>query len=412
LRLLGIIILLSFIHILITGCATSAQPHVDPYDLTQPKNSSTKVVSKRKTSNKLYSQKAVSSDYYIVKKKDTVWKISFAYGLDYRLFEIINDLSGNYKIYPGQKLLINPRLSKYKLYHVKSGDTAWRIAKCFGVDKNYLQKLNNIKDITKITEGDLLKVGYVKSSDKVFYTELCSVDGVVATTTATQNQKYYKVKRGDTGLKISKSFGMSLSELQKMNKSKNLNKLEIGDVLKVGNIQTVTNNKNTQKNSTPQLTTKNNKKQSQVKTKTITKTKTQKSKKDNVAKISAKKKITWLWPNKGQVIEKFSTTEHGNKGIDIKGKEGAEIKSAADGKVVYAGNSLRGYGNLIIITHNEEYLSAYAHNKEIKVKEGATVKAGQLIAYMGQTDANRVKLHFEIRYRGEPVNPLKYLPSR
>jgi lipoprotein NlpD len=117
----------------------------------------------------------------------------------------------------------------------------------------------------------------------------------------------------------------------------------------------------------------------------------------------------WLWPVKGPVLAKFSHQEHGNKGLDIGGAVGTPIKAAAAGQVVYAGNALRGYGNLVIIKHNDDYLSAYAHNHRLLVKERDSVSAGQLIAEMGNTDADRVQLHFEIRFRGQSVDPLKYL---
>jgi len=120
----------------------------------------------------------------------------------------------------------------------------------------------------------------------------------------------------------------------------------------------------------------------------------------------------WQWPVKGKVIAKFSTAEQGNKGIDIAGRRGEKVRSSADGKVVYAGNALRGYGKLVIIKHNEDYLSAYAHNDSIMVKEQQVVKRGDVIAKMGDTDAQRVMLHFEVRFRGKSVNPLKYLPKK
>jgi len=120
----------------------------------------------------------------------------------------------------------------------------------------------------------------------------------------------------------------------------------------------------------------------------------------------------WHWPAKGKVIAKFSTAIQGNKGIDIAGRRGNNIVAAATGKVVYAGDALRGYGNLIIIKHNDDYLSAYAHNDHILVKEQQIVKAGDLIAKMGNTDAQRFMLHFEVRFRGKSVNPLKYLAKK
>ncbi|MDI9803731.1 murein hydrolase activator NlpD [Citrobacter koseri] len=121
---------------------------------------------------------------------------------------------------------------------------------------------------------------------------------------------------------------------------------------------------------------------------------------------------TWRWPTEGKVIENFAATEGGNKGIDIAGSKGQAIVATADGRVVYAGNALRGYGNLIIIKHNDDYLSAYAHNDTMLVREQQEVKAGQKIATMGSTGTSSTRLHFEIRYKGKSVNPLRYLPQR
>jgi lipoprotein NlpD len=120
-------------------------------------------------------------------------------------------------------------------------------------------------------------------------------------------------------------------------------------------------------------------------------------------------KIDWTWPTSGKVIAGFS--ENANlKGIDIGGKAGQPVLASAAGRVVYAGSGLRGYGKLIIVKHNNTFLSAYAHNREILVKEGQHVSKGQKIAEMGDTDADQVKLHFEIRRLGKPIDPSKYLP--
>ena len=120
-------------------------------------------------------------------------------------------------------------------------------------------------------------------------------------------------------------------------------------------------------------------------------------------------KLDWLWPATGKLVTGFSDNAN-LKGIDIAGKAGQPVLASAGGKVVYAGSGLRGYGKLIIIKHNKNYLSAYAHNKDILVKEGQQVARGQKIAEMGNTDADQVKLHFEIRRLGKPMDPLKYLP--
>lgn len=121
---------------------------------------------------------------------------------------------------------------------------------------------------------------------------------------------------------------------------------------------------------------------------------------------------SWRWPTDGKIIETFAATEGGNKGIDIAGSKGQAIVATAPGRVVYAGNALRGYGNLIIIKHNDDYLSAYAHNDKMLVREQEDIKAGQEIATMGSTGTSSTRLHFEIRYKGKSVNPLRYLPQR
>ena len=119
--------------------------------------------------------------------------------------------------------------------------------------------------------------------------------------------------------------------------------------------------------------------------------------------------IDWAWPTKGKVIANFN--EAGNKGIDISGSAGQNINAAASGKVIYSGSDLRGYGKLVIIKHNSTYLSVYAHNSQIVVKEGQQISRGQKIAEMGNSDSNSVKLHFEIRRQGRSVDPSKYLAA-
>jgi lipoprotein NlpD len=120
--------------------------------------------------------------------------------------------------------------------------------------------------------------------------------------------------------------------------------------------------------------------------------------------------LDWIWPGKGAVIAGFDEVK--NKGLDISGAAGDPVVAAADGKVVYADAGLRGYGKLIILKHNNTYLTAYAHNQNLLVKEDQVVKKGQKIAEMGNTDADRVKLHFELRRQGKPVDPAKYLPAK
>ena len=122
-------------------------------------------------------------------------------------------------------------------------------------------------------------------------------------------------------------------------------------------------------------------------------------------------RLTWRWPTEGTIIARFAPND-GTKGIDIGGTRGQDIRAAAAGKVVYQGSGLRGYGQLIIVKHNTDFLSAYAHCSAIYVREGSVIQTGQKIAAMGSSGTDRVKLHFEIRRRGVPVDPLEHLPKK
>ncbi|GHH54494.1 lipoprotein [[Pseudomonas] boreopolis] len=122
--------------------------------------------------------------------------------------------------------------------------------------------------------------------------------------------------------------------------------------------------------------------------------------------------FSWRWPADGVVVGSFVQGETTKQGVDIAGASGQAVRAAADGVVVYSGNGLVGYGELIIIKHNEQWLSAYGHNRKRLVNEGQSVKAGQQIAEMGRSGASRDMLHFEIRYNGKPVDPLLYLPKK
>lgn len=203
---------------------------------------------------------------------------------------------------------------------------------------------------------------------------------------------YYRVKRGDTLARIALDNGQSPRDLAQWNNLSNPNLIEVGDLILVK----------------PPAN-------SRMTVKPIPKTASDAPKAD-APKVDAAKEapkevvaepgIRLSWPAKGKVTEEFSEK---TKGIDIAGKLGEPITAASDGKVVYAGNSLRGYGNLVIIKHDNTYLTAYAHNRTLSVKEGDPVKKGQKIAEMGDTDTNSVKLHFELRVNGKPVNPTPYL---
>jgi lipoprotein NlpD len=139
----------------------------------------------------------------------------------------------------------------------------------------------------------------------------------------------------------------------------------------------------------------------------------QKDRKNTVTNnYNSDKPVKWQWPVEGKVARNFSATGNGNKGVDIVGQLNQPVYAAADGEVVYSGSGLRGYGNLVIIKHNDLYLSAYAHNNELLVKEGERIAKGKQIATMGKSDTDSVMLHFEIRRDGKPVDPLVFLPRR
>ncbi|WP_440054079.1 peptidoglycan DD-metalloendopeptidase family protein [Pseudoalteromonas sp. T1lg65] len=136
----------------------------------------------------------------------------------------------------------------------------------------------------------------------------------------------------------------------------------------------------------------------------------QASKKSDATKAQYNNKVRWKWPAEGKVTRRFSVKVNGYKGLEISNRPGTSVRAAADGVVVYAGNALRGYGNLIILKHTDDYLSAYAHNATLLVKEQQKIKVGEKIAEMGSTDASKTALRFEIRYQGQSVDPAKHLP--
>jgi lipoprotein NlpD len=211
------------------------------------------------------------------------------------------------------------------------------------------------------------------------------------------------VKRGDTLIRIALDNGQSYRDIATWNNITDPNLIEVDQVLRVKPPP-----------SSARVVTKPIEPIKPVDSKASTDKKVAAKKVEEKEVASAEPKadavdppIKLSWPAKGKVVDEFNEAK--NKGIDIAGKMGEPIQAAADGKVVYAGNSLRGYGNLVIIKHDNTYLTAYAHNRTLVVKEGENVRKGQRIAEMGDSDANMVKLHFEVRMNGKPVNPMQYL---
>lgn len=208
----------------------------------------------------------------------------------------------------------------------------------------------------------------------------------------------YAVKSGDTLYSISWRYGMDYKTVASINNIRAPYTIYVGQKLRFKGSSKVASKPTTR---TKTYTIK----------KATTTTKKTATKKSNTV-YSANRTLKWQWPVYGKIISTYSESAAGRKGIDIAGKSGQSIKAAAAGKVVYSGNGLARYGNLIIIKHNDAYLSAYAHNKALLVKEGNNVKVGQKIATLGRTGTQRDQLHFEIRRNGKPVDPMRFLPKR
>jgi len=265
-----------------------------------------------------------------VEKGETLYSISYRYGIEYRTLAEWNGIKSPFRIFVGQELILKPHIE----HRVKKGETLYSIAFRYGVDYRSLAKVNGIKSPYQILVGQEITVipqtnspsrATLKKSEPLKSASIKAPDRVVPS------------KRGTISLKS---------------------------------------------NQTPKKS----------------------------SNFSSNRKVYWNWPVKGEIVTTFSPKDH-RKGIDIRGKVGTRIVAADDGDVVYSGNSLLGYGNLIIIRHNSSYLSAYGHNRTLLVKEGAKVKKGEKIAEMGSTRKKGAILHFEIRRNGKPVNPLRYLPQ-
>lgn len=256
-------------------------------------------------------------------------------------------------------------------YQVKSGDTLFYIAWITGNDYRYLAKINNIQEPYSLNVGQVLQV-----SNGITPMAGSALPRTILASNAN------KASSGVVGAPI-KNIQLTRSNIDS---NKNNDDFKILNKQSVNKIFPLDNGKILPSSNTIATTTA-------------------------PIAISSTTIVGWRWPTNGKIINNFSRAKGGNKGVDISGSKGQPILATADGRVVYAGNALRGYGNLIIIKHNDDYLSAYAHNDRTLVYEQQEVRIGQKIATMGSTGTTSTKLHFEIRYKGKSVNPLRYLPS-
>lgn len=308
---------------------------------------------------------------YQVKPGDTLYSIAFRYGRDYRDLASDNGIAAPYNITVGQNIRLTPATAT----------------------------------VLPASQTSVTDNPQAQSSVKSTVTTNISNKADVAPTKDKITGDFYTVKSGDSLMSISRKSGVSYSNLIRINHlqkpygiytgqriylKSNSSSESLADRIPQKVVPVAGGNTQATANSTAVPASV-----ATAPTKVVS------------GKSRAVSGVSWMWPARGTVIRNFSST---NKGIDIAGSRGQNVNAAASGQVVYSGNALRGYGNLIIINHDNEYLSAYAHNDMLLVKEGQRVKKGQVIAKMGSTDASRVMLHFEIRYRGNSVNPRKYLP--
>lgn len=304
----------------------------------------------------------IQGNSYVVKRGDTLYSIAFNSGNDVPSLASLNNISPPYNIYPGQRLRLDGSSASVSssrssgTYEVRRGDTLSSIGRQFGMTPQALAQSNNLSAPYALQPGQVLNVQSAGGGSTQMVAATRPVTPIPVQTTTTRPSS------GPRPLAEPSGSGQTTPFI-----------------------------------SQKSVAAEAPKEYAQVK----------EQKTDN-----SQSRLSWHWPAKGRIVEGFSVAEQGNKGIDIAGQKGQPVYAASSGKVVYAGSALRGYGKLIILKHDDDYLSAYAHNDELRVKEGDSVKGGSVIANMGSTDAPDVRLHFEIRYRGKSINPMSYLPKR
>lgn len=216
----------------------------------------------------------------------------------------------------------------------------------------------------------------------------------------------HRVAGGETLFAIAWRYGLDYKSLARRNRISSPYTIYPGQTLSLK-----ASKKSLRKPPAKSVSAKKSTSRAKVKSRSRSKKKAPSIKKTS-SKVGYSTSFSWRWPSAGPLLKKYSQGSVVNKGIDIGGKKGESVITAAPGRVVYSGDGLRGYGKLVIVKHNEDYLSAYAHNNRLFVKENQVVKAGQKIAEIGSSGTDKNMLHFEIRRDGKPVDPLKYLPRR
>ncbi len=313
--------------------------------------------------------KTDSTNMYTVKSGDSLWTISRKFDMNVPQLVALNNLKKPYNIIPGQKLKVagtasdnnSIKIIKTDNYIVKSGDNLSTIAERYGMKTIELAELNNLNKPYTLKVGQRLKVK-------------------TTSVAKTSNNGIYIVKSGDNLSTIAENNNMSLSELAELNNIKKPYALKVGQKLTINRNKPTTIAKS---NSSSKSTTK-----------------------------SENKGISFIWPIKGEIISSFGNKANGlyNDGINIAASNGTNFKATEDGVVAYVGNELRGYGTIILIKHNSNWISAYAHCGSVKVARGDKVSKGQIIGTVGQTgNVSSPQLYFSLRSGREAVDPIKYL---
>ncbi len=299
---------------------------------------------------------------YTVKRGDTLYSIAWRYEMDFRDIAAWNQITAPYAIFPGQRLRMAPD---------GSDGTTDRVDEPVAIEA---------------------------ATTTVEVTEVPAVAPPPEPTVPSRPAQYM-VQKGDTLYSIARKYDLQLHHLARWNALHKTHQINPGQILRLtppGMAYVA-----------PKPGTAGPKPGSVV----VTQAPAVVAQKSPEPAIQIPARVDqWLWPVKGPIVKTFSASDTARKGIGIGGNRGQSVVAAASGKVVYSGNGLISYGNLVIIKHSNSYLSAYAYNNKLLVSEGDYVTAGQEIAQMGTVDNNRAQLHFEIRKDGKPVDPLRYLP--
>ena len=246
----------------------------------------------------------------------------------------------------------------------------------------------------------------------IFFAMACLLNACINPTAINQRivgKGWYQVKPSDTLYSIAWRYGLDYKELASWNNIALNSTIYPGQRLNlVGPVAGTTQSTTVSQSSSTSSSRSNTSTQSTVASQSTTPATVSNTSSTGGGKNPSR----WLWPTEGKVLNTFSAKKLDRRGIDIAGKLGQPVYAVADGRVVYSGNGLAGYGNLIIIKHSDTFLSAYAYSQERLVKEGLIVKAGKVIAKMGQHKTRKARLHFQIRKNGKPVDPLQFLPKR